>query len=148
MRCIFFLIVLLNFSLSVKAQLEEALPSSAILDLLKLRDPFKPPKRAINEKKSGDSLLREGVYTNIGSADTLPLDSIRISGVILGERNRAIIGNEDNKSLTFMLSEGSKINNGLVELKAILPNGVIFVEKVVNVYGQTEYIETVVPISK
>ena len=34
------------------------------------------------------------------------------------------------------------------EIKAILPGGLILAEKVVNIYGETEYLETVIPISK
>ena len=41
-----------------------------------------------------------------------------------------------------------KIGEDGAELKAILPGGIIVVEKIVNVYGQEEYLETVIPISK
>ena len=47
-----------------------------------------------------------------------------------------------------ILKEGMKIGEDGAELKAILPGGIILVEKIVNVYGQEEYLETVIPISK
>ncbi len=47
-----------------------------------------------------------------------------------------------------ILREGAKIGEDGAELKAIMPGGVILVEKIINVYGQEEYLETVIPISK
>ena len=47
-----------------------------------------------------------------------------------------------------IIKEGSKLGPDNAEVKAILPGGIILVEKIVNVYGQEEYLETVVPISR
>jgi type IV pilus assembly protein PilP len=47
-----------------------------------------------------------------------------------------------------ILKEGMKIGQDEAELKAILPGGIVLVEKIVNVYGQEEFLETVIPISK
>ena len=33
------------------------------------------------------------------------------------------------------------------EIKAILPGGIVVVEKIRNVYNQEEYLETIIPIS-
>ena len=41
-----------------------------------------------------------------------------------------------------------KIGRDKIEVKAILPGGMILVEKITNIYGDDEYIETVIPISK
>ena len=116
---------------------------------MKLRDPFKSP--VISKKKSKEkSDPEKGFYTNLGSYDALQLSSIKVLGVLSGVKKRAIIsaGEGGRTGPTYMLSEGAKIANGNVVLKSILPRGVIFVEKVTNIYGQFEYLETVVPISE
>ena len=87
----YFIFLVLFFIDSSYSQIGEFSGSSVIQDPINLRDPFKPPKRAIKDKKSSNALLRGGVYTNVGSSTTLPLESIKVSGVILGERNRAIL---------------------------------------------------------
>ena len=53
-----------------------------------------------------------------------------------------------NGKQQLILREGMKIGKSNAELKAILPGGVIFVEKITNVYNEIEYLETVIPISK
>ena len=40
-----------------------------------------------------------------------------------------------------------KISHGEAEVKAILPGGVVIVEKIKNIYDQDEYLETILPIS-
>jgi len=55
---------------------------------------------------------------------------------------------DGEKAGIIILKEGMKIGDDGAELKAILPGGIILVEKIVNVYGQEEYLETVIPISK
>jgi type IV pilus assembly protein PilP len=57
------------------------------------------------------------------------------------------IGKEDQKKIIIM-KEGMKIGPDNAELKAILPGGIVLVEKIVNVYGEDEFLETVIPISK
>jgi type IV pilus assembly protein PilP len=47
----------------------------------------------------------------------------------------------------FYLKEGMKIGPNSAEVKAILPGGVVLVEKIRNVYDQDEYLETVLPLS-
>ncbi len=69
-----------------------------------------------------------------------------ISGVLIGKNRRVIIKGSEGK--TYILSEGEKIGNRGPEIKAILAGGIILVEKITNIYGEPEYIETVVPISK
>lgn len=139
--------ILFIFSFSSLAQEDFIEKNTSIEDALRLRDPFKAPRLESNDKKKG-ALTTEGIFTNTLSADSLALDAIHVKGVLLGQRKRAIITSGEKAGPTYMLSEGSKIANGAVELKAILSSGVVFVEKITNVYGQTEYLETVVPISK
>ena len=46
-----------------------------------------------------------------------------------------------------MLREGMKLGPERAELKAILPGGIVVVEKIKNIYNQEEYLETVIPVT-
>ncbi len=112
-----------------------------------LRDPF---KRNIIRKKNQDSQAKidSGIYSDEGSIDNVPLEKLKIVGVLLGEQRRAMVRVLDSKTNEiFYLKEGMKVGQNGAELKAILPSGVILVEKIRNVYDQDEYLETVIPIS-
>jgi hypothetical protein len=41
-----------------------------------------------------------------------------------------------------------KLGPNNADIKAILPGGIILVEKVTNIYGEDEFLETVIPISE
>jgi len=113
---------------------------------LDLRDPF---KRKINKKKS--QIKREssdGYYTNfISSIENKPLESIRVVGVMIGAERRAMAKVQGDKENIYYLKEGMKVGPNGAEVKAILPGGVVLVEKIRNVYDQDEYLETVIPVS-
>lgn len=113
---------------------------------LDLRDPF---KRKINKKKS--QIKREssdGYYTNIiSSIENKPLESIRVIGVMIGADRRAMAKVQGDKDNIYYLKEGMKVGPNGAEVKAILPGGVVLVEKIRNVYDQDEYLETVIPVS-
>ncbi len=123
-----------------------------------LRDPFKPPRikmKTIAKVKEGG--YRNGIYTNIPSINELEMGNFRIVGILVGKERRAMAKlnkksknkqSEVSANATFILQEGMKIGQEQAELKAILPGGVVFVEKITNVYGQDEYLETVMPISQ
>ncbi len=116
----------------------------------KLRDPFKSPvpaKKNESEVTHKKTELKDGVFTNVPTLDSITLDTVKVRGVLMGSKTRALIADKSNINATILAKEGDKINKGKAELKAILPRGVIFVEQITNVYGQFEYIETVVPIS-
>jgi Tfp pilus assembly protein PilP len=117
---------------------------------LDLRDPF---KRRINKKK-GQSQSKnrlEGYYSNQAEGiESKPLESIRIIGVLIGKERRAIAKISNGRFLLndiYYLKEGMKIGPNGAEVKAILPGGVVLVEKIRNVYDQDEYLETVLPVS-
>lgn len=118
---------------------------------LELRDPF---KRKINKKKNqspqkvrGDT----GYYTNQPDRiEDKPVENIRIVGVMIGKERRAMAKIVQGKvvgSEVYFLKEGMKIGPNGAEIKAILPGGVVLVEKIRNVYDQDEYLETVIPVS-
>lgn len=122
-----------------------------IKDPFSLRDPFKSPLKRVTTKKvsTKKSIVRDGVYTNYfrPTLATTKLSAIKIIGIVVGENRRAICQIEGFKD-NVILKEGEKVGPDKAVLKAILPGGVVFVEKITNVYGQQEYLETVIPISK
>lgn len=112
-----------------------------------LRDPFKPPQ--LKSEKNNKNLNYSGSngnYTNIKDQKIDNIQSIKVVGVLIGKERRALV-NDGGKNIV-IVKEGMKIGQDGAELKAILPGGIILVEKIVNVYGQEEFLETVIPISK
>lgn len=116
-------------------------------DPFQLRDPFKELK-AKEEKKLDQKtgFYQNGVFTNLPTLEGVPLKAIRITGILVGPDRRAIaqIG---GKGENVILREGMKIGEDKSEIKAILPGGIVLVEKIINVYGHEEYLETIIPIS-
>ncbi|MBI2521588.1 MAG: pilus assembly protein PilP [Bdellovibrio sp.] len=113
-----------------------------------LRDPF---RRLIdsskNSKRKGFKTNGENnVFTNILPLEEVALEKIKIVGVLLGKDRRAMAQVEGSKE-TFVLKEGMKLGVDGAEIKAILPGGIVLVEKIVNVYDQEEYLETIIPMS-
>jgi len=113
-----------------------------------LRDPFKAPQNKVekDKDKQGYFISGKGQYSNINEPTIKTVDEIKVVGVLIGKERRAIVSPE--KGTIIIVKEGMKIGDDGAELKAILPGGVILVEKITNVYGQEEYLETVIPISK
>ena len=150
------LILGLCFSLSSFAQTNQRLREvfksmTAIENPFELRDPFKAPlpKGAASAGREQKSLMRDGVYTNIDQIKVVDISQLRIVGVMIGRERRAlarVIGGAKNDII--ILREGMRIGADNAELKAIHPGGVILVEKLVNVYGEEEFLETVIPISQ
>jgi Tfp pilus assembly protein PilP len=156
---IFIILTLLLLSFSVFAE-DEAEGTGPAFNLFKsktyvknpldLRDPF---KRRINKKKNGSGRQNHevGNYTNYGeNIESKPVESIRIIGVMIGKDRRAMAklftgGKLQND--VYYIKEGMKIGPNGAEVKAILPGGVVLVEKIRNVYDQDEYLETVLPLS-
>lgn len=114
-----------------------------------LRDPFKAPlsKSDKDKSKAGFYVSGKGQYTNVVQSTVTTLNELKIVGVLIGRERRAMVRNGGVGPI-IILKEGMKIGEDGAEIKAILPGGIILVEKIVNVYGQEEYLETVIPISK
>ena len=117
---------------------------TSIKNPMELRDPFKAP--VVEAGKKTEDARREGFFSNLSDPDEVSLNDIKILGVVVGKNRRAVANSAGKEN--FILKEGMTIQGGKVELKAIIPGGVIFVEQITNIYGQTEYLETIVPISK
>jgi Tfp pilus assembly protein PilP len=117
-----------------------------------LRDPF---KRRISKKKAQQKARNniDGVYTNTNtSIENKPLESLRVVGVMIGAERRAMIrvageGTDKTPGEIYYIKEGMKLGSNGAEVKAILPGGIVLVEKIRNVYDQDEYLETVIPVS-
>lgn len=125
-----------------------------IINPLELRDPFKAPVKRGSETKSettGDPSYSNinGVYSNLKEADlsNVNVQKMKVMGVLIGKERRVMVQFDSSKDVS-ILKEGMKIGTDNAELKAILPGGIILVEKIINVYGQEEYLETVIPLSK
>lgn len=72
---------------------------------------------------------------------------ITVVGVLVGKDRRAVIkiGSRDG---TLLVKEGMLVGPDKAELKAILPGGIVLVEKIKNIYDDDEYIETIIPLSQ
>ncbi|HXH73331.1 MAG TPA: hypothetical protein VNJ08_00080 [Bacteriovoracaceae bacterium] len=120
---------------------------------LDLRDPFRAPyfkSEAEAKKRKGYFSSGKGEYSNIGESqiENLVLHDIKVVGVLIGKERRALVHATPESKKVIILKEGMKIGADKAELKAILPGGIVLVEKIVNVYGQEEFLETVIPISR
>ncbi len=143
---------------------------TSIVDPLILRDPFKRDISLTGGKKKQSSVAGYAVdglsYSNLNSIESIPISKIKIIGVLLGKDRRAMAkiigetagtsdGPSENQEVVrrdtsgiFILKEGMLLGEEKAELKAILPGGIVLVEKIRNVYDQEEYLETVIPVSK
>lgn len=124
---------------------------TSIKNPFELRDPFKRKTRKSGTKeKAYTGFLVNGKYSNLPEINDFPLSEIRIVGVLLGKERRAIAkvmmsqGKVSDDS--YMIKEGMTLGENNAEVKAIVPGGIVLVEKIRNVYDQDEYIETVIPV--
>ena len=116
-----------------------------------LRDPFKRKRiRLKGSKGKYSAFLKGSFFSNLPSIENVPINQIKIVGVLLGKNRRAMAkilrGSELTKD-TYILKEGMRLGRDNAEIKAILPGGIVVVEKIRNVYNQEEYLETIIPIS-
>ncbi len=113
-----------------------------------LRDPFRRmgDSSKSSKKKGLKAFGENNVFTNIAPFEEVAIDKIKIVGVLLGKDRRAMAQIEGGKE-TFVLKEGMKLGVDGAEIKAILPGGIVLIEKIVNVYDQEEYLETIIPMS-
>lgn len=147
---ILLLLIAHQASAQTSARLRDIFKNKTVIENpFELRDPFKAPLMRGNKKegRAEKSLMRDGVYTNIGALGTVDLNKMQIVGVMIGKERRALARIE-GKADIFVLREGMRLGSDNAELKAIHPGGIILVEKLVNVYGEEEYLETVIPISQ
>lgn len=147
-----FQIIILSFLIIFTVQareIEEVFKTmSDIENPLSIRDPFQPP-RLERVKNEGDATtpVRDGIFTNVPEINNVKLDEITIIGVIIGPERRAFVRKGQDSNI-YTIKEGMKLGTNNAEIKAILPGGIILVEKVTNIYGEDEFLETVIPLSQ
>lgn len=145
MRCLLLiLLAFCNLSFS-KTRIEEIFKGqTSIKDPFKLRDPFQTPKFKSETQKKRKQRAR-GILDNVKKLEEeYDLEKIKIVGVLIGKNRRVIVRSGDQN---YTLKEGDSYGRQGPQIKAILPGGVILVEKITNIYGENEFIETIVPIS-
>jgi Tfp pilus assembly protein PilP len=125
--------------------------STTIKNPLEMRDHFKRQRLKIGKRsKSYGGFLKDNKYSNLPTINDYPVTQIRIVGVLLGSNRRAIakvIEGEKLSDETYIVKEGMKIGENDAVVRAIVPGGIVLVEKIRNVYDQDEYIETIIPVS-
>lgn len=125
---------------------------SNIKNPFELRDPFKKVKLKRKSRKSEGIIGRD--FSNVPVIDgntQLSLSDMRVTGVFLGVDRRAIIAigeAGEKKQQRFIIKEGMRIGENRAEVKAILPGGIVLVEKIKNIYDQDEYLETILPLTQ
>ena len=111
------------FFLSASLTLTEAKQKNS--NPLDLRDPFKRPfLKKTGKKQSVSKYYKGGVYTNKQGIDGVPLEQIKIIGVLLGKNRRALVKIE-GKENTFVIKEGQVLGLDGAEVKGILPAGLV-----------------------
>lgn len=114
-----------------------------IKDPYSIRDPFKTiaPKKGMSKSREH----AKGIFNNVAdSIETKQTDTLKIIGIMIGRERRAMAKSGGE---TYIIKEGMKIGPNNAEVKAILPGGVVLVEKIKNIYDQDEYLETVLPVT-
>lgn len=126
--------------------------TTTIKDPFSLRDPFKKPRYSKKNSKSEAIEEKKYSFKNIKSINKTPLSKIKIVGILLGRERRAIAkiskGANTLSKESYILKEGMTLGEGDAILKAILPGGIVVVEKIKNIYDQEEFLETVIPVSR
>lgn len=118
---------------------------TSLKDPFELRDPFENPKF-----KSSKKVKRDQNFSGVWNDEKkllmdVDINNLNISGVLIGKERRILI---DVGGVTYKLKEEDRLGPNGPTIKAILPGGMIVVEQITNIYGEAEFIETVIPISK
>lgn len=123
--------------------------TTSIRNPFELRDPFKAETlRNKNGRKVRFGGVVEGTsFTNLPSITNVPIDKITITGVLIGKERRAMARVEGDTNM-YVLKEGMTLGVDGAEIKAILPGGIVLVEKIRNIYDQDEYLETILTIAQ
>ena len=110
-------------------------PTNVVAETLnKLRDPFKRPA------------FKGALLSNKGDLESFSVETLKVVGILTGpNRIRALIMAPDGRS--HLVTEKTKvgIRGGIV--KKITPEGILVREKVVNVIGQEENIDTEIQLT-
>ena len=149
-----FLLIISFLLLSSKILAAESLSKifegkTEIKNPFNIRDPFQRPRFKSAANKSQINRSSGILDTTEYYSKPFDINKINVVGVLIGNKRRAMVkvsGEEGDKVYTY--KEGDILGDKGPEIKAILPGGIILVEQINNAYGQSEYIETVIPISQ
>jgi len=148
LKVILLLFLITNIAHSQTDVFEEVLNLDNPYDL---RDPFKSPDLGGGEKVTKKkSRYENGILTNEIPGNHIPLEKLIVHAIVFSKTNKkALVREKGARTKTlFALREGMKIKRQDIVLKQILPKALLFVEEITNVYGQPEYVESVIPISQ
>lgn len=146
---ILIILMVIFASLSSFAKIEDLFEGmTEIKEPFNLRDPFLAPRLKNNKEEKITGKISKGNYSNIPVLGETKLEELEIIGVIIGKERRAFVKIKNQDNTTFTVKEGDTLGENRAELRAILPGGLVLVEKATNIYGEEEYLETVIPISK
>jgi Tfp pilus assembly protein PilP len=108
-------------------------PAITLENSLTLRDPFRQPQMKLaNEVNEGG---------RVPELERFQIEQFKLMGIITGpKKNRAMVSSPEGK--IFIVSEEMRIGSRRGTVKQIRPNAVIVEEKVVNILGQEERLET------
>jgi len=113
---------------------ETVVPEKSVKELLLMRDPFKRPEETPQEKEEARSELEK-----------FSVESVRLVAVLSGmSRLRAMIATPDGK--TYFIAEKAKIGMRGGSVIKINPNSVLVREKIANIVGQEETVETLLKL--
>ncbi len=112
--------------------------------LKNFRDPFKRNIKLLKKEKVKSAART--YFTNKIDQTNIEIEELKITGIYLGENRRAI-GMAEKGGDPFVIKEGMLLGPDKIQVQAILPGGIVLVEKVTNVYDEVEYLETIIPIS-
>lgn len=141
-------VVLFFIAFSTFANVEKIFEGQTSINKpFELRDPFQPPKfQTLNQKKRG--ARAKGVWTNEKKLEgEVKIEDVKVTGVLIGVKRRVTL-KVGSDPTSYTLQEGELLGEDGPEIKAILPGGVILAERINNIYGEPEFIETVIPISE
>ncbi len=115
-----------------------------------LRDPFREKRVKKSVSSSAKKKKMGSLLSNRPKLGLLDLQEIKIVGIFLGKNRKALArlgsSGSDAKGEVYILTEGMKLGKNRAEVKAILPGGVVLVERIKNVYDQNELLETILPL--
>lgn len=148
------ILVLLSLPLIVSAQVSRKMEGifqgkTKISDPFSLRDPFKKPLPVVevDTAKSGSTSQSFSASKESVDLTRLNIKDLKLVGIIYGKERLALIKAGDSPG-SIVLKEGMKIGPDQIELKAVFPSGVVFVEKIINAYDEEEYVELIIPYVK
>jgi hypothetical protein len=121
--------------------------TTKIKDPMALRDPFRMNVEKLMPPRGEFKMNKDGVYSNITPMGEIQVMDIKVVGILLGPERRAMVRIGAGTD-TYVLKEGMKLGPEKAEIKAILPGGMVLVEKIKNIYNQDEYLETIIPLSR